>query len=647
MSQTAAPEQHAFKAEVQKLLHIITHSIYTNKEIFLRELISNASDALDKLRFESSRSTAVKDPDLPLEIRLSVDQDKKLLVIEDTGVGMTRDEIVDNLGTIAKSGTEAFLHSMEAAAAEGQAGAEASEKDGGNIIGRFGVGFYAVFMVADKVRVTSRSYREDAEPVVWESDGAGAYNVGSADQDLPRGTRIEAYLKDDAKDFLEKGRLEGVIKKHSNFINFPILLEGEKVNTISALWREPKFQIKPEQYEEFYKFLSYDGKAPLEVIHTAVDAPVQFTALAFVPETSRDVFGMGHRDAYGLDLYVRRVLIQHENKDLLPEYLAFLKGVVDTEDLPLNLSRETLQENVLIRKINTTLTKQVLTHLEKMAKERPEAYETFWRAHHTTFRLGYGDYANREKFAPLLRFNASWHEDAKGLAGLDDYIARAKGEQKEIYYLAGTSREAINLNPHLEIFKAKGVDVLYLYEPMDELVMDTLGQYKDFNLVSAELADMAKLEALPSVAEKKDAPEELDESGKQDFETLLKKMQDILGDRVTEVRASHRLSDSPCCLVSPEGGLSSSMQKIMHIVSKDTSIPQKILEVNREHPLVRNLMRIFKHDAEDELLKNSVEQLYESSLLLEGYLQDPHAMVARINKMLQNSSGWYAEIKKL
>ncbi len=637
---TQATEQHAFKTEVRKLLHIITHSIYTNKEIFLRELISNASDALDKLRFETSRSTALKDADLPLEIRISADKDKKLLVVEDTGVGMTRDEVVDNLGTIAKSGTEDFLRTIEQNKKEGESA------DAGNIIGRFGVGFYSVFMVADKVRVVSRSYREEAAPVLWESDGTGDFSVATPEEKRPRGTRIEIQLKDDAAQYLEKHTLEQVIKKHSNFINFPIMLEGEKVNTIPALWREPKFQIKPEQYEEFYKFMTFDTSAPMETIHVSVDAPVQFTALAFVPTFSRDIFGMG-RDEYGLDLYVRRVLIQRQNKDLLPEYLGFLKGVVDTEDLPLNISRETLQENVLIRKINQTLTKQVLTHLEKMAREDAAAYEKFWNAHCRTFRLGYGDYGNKEKFTPLLRFNSSHFDDAKGLTSLDDYIARAKGEQKEIYYISGASREAVKLNPHLEIFRDKGVEVLFLYEPLEELIMDSLGEYKEYKMVSAELADMAKLEALPSVAEKKDKPEELDEKGEESFEALLRRMKDILGDKVTEVRASHRLSDSPCCLVSPEGGMSSSMQKIMHIVSKDTSIPQKVLEVNKEHALVRNLMRIQQNDPDDELLRSTVEQLYESSLLLEGYLNDPHAMVARINTLLQRSSGWYTEIKNI
>ncbi len=643
MSQTQAREQHSFKAEVQKLLHIITHSIYTNKEIFLRELVSNASDALDKLRFEVSRSTVVADPDLPLEIRITADKDAKKLIIEDTGVGMTRDELIDNIGTIAKSGSEEFLRNFEQAKGEGKNGESA---DAGGIIGRFGVGFYSVFMVADKVVITTRSFQPDAKPVLWESDGLGSFEISEMEESRPRGTRIEVTLREDAAEYLEKDKLERTLKTHSNFIAFPILLEGEKVNTITALWREPKFQIKPEQYEEFYKFLTYDSKAPMETIHMAVDAPVQFTSLCFVPTFSMDIFGLG-RDEYGLDLYVRRVLIQRKNKDLIPEYLGFLKGLVDTEDLPLNLSRETLQENALIRKINQTLTKQVLSHLEKMANEKPEAYDEFWRAHSKTFRLGYGDYANREKFTGLMRFNTSHHEDAKGLTSLADYTARAKPDQKKIYYIAGTSREAINLNPHLEIFRDKGVEVLYLYEPLEELALETLREYKDFTFESAELADMSALESLPSQAEKREKPEDLDEGGKKTFDELLARIKEILGDKVTEVRVSHRLSDSPCCLVSPDGGMSSSMHKVMQMVNKDSSIPPKVMELNSDHPLIRNLMRIFKNDGNDDLLTTSVEQLYESSLLLEGYLADPHAMVKRINSLLQRSSGWYAEIKNI
>ena len=652
MNTDASTEQFEFKAEVQKLLHIITHSIYTNREIFLRELISNSSDALDKLRFETNRGTNIPAPELPLEIAITLDADKKCLVVVDTGIGMTRAELVENIGTIARSGSEAFLQrlaeeSKNANAAAATPAAPAA-KDADGIIGRFGVGFYSVFMIADEVRIYTKSYLPDQQACVWTSNGLGSYDIRPANPDDPiptRGTRVEIQVKDDAKEFLEKSRLQSIIKRHSNFVSFPVLLEGEKINTIVALWREPKFAITKEQYAEFYKFLSLDSDEPLETVHSAVDAPVQFTSLAFIPKHSRDLMGFG-RQEYGLDLYVKRVLIQKQYKDLVPEYLGFLKGVVDSEDLPLNISRETLQENLVIRKMAQTLTKQVLGHLEKLAQNSPKQYEEFWNAHSKTFKLGYTDYANRDKLAPLYRFNSSTNDDAKGLTSFDEYISRCKPEQKEIYYISGPSREAIRLAPHLEIFRKKGLEVLYLYEPMDEIMMDTLRDYKEFTLKSVEHAAMAKLDALPDASEKTETVAPLASEDATAFEGLLAKIKEILGDRVTEVQVSTRLSDSPCCLVSPEGGLTSSMQKILQIVSKDVSIPQKRLEVNRDHALLRNLLRVYKADAADEYLKTAVEQLFESSLLLDGYLSDPHAMVQRITTLLQQSSDWYLEIKK-
>ena len=635
MSQPKNSENFEFKAEVNKLLNIITHSLYTNREIFLRELVSNASDALDKLRFLVSKGEEVADPDLPLEITISLDKDKKLLTVSDTGVGMSHDELVANLGTIAKSGSEEFLSKL------------AEEKnDAANIIGRFGVGFYSVFMVSEEVTVTSRSADKDGQAYVWRSDGMGGYSVEPLEGEFKRGTRIEARLREDAESFLDKDELQGVLKRHSNFISFPILLEGEKVNTIAALWREPKFSITKEQYDEFYKFLTFDHDEPLESLHVAVDAPVQFTSLAFIPKHSHNLFG-ANKDRYGLDLYVRRVLIQKENKDLIPEYLGFLKGVVDTEDLPLNISRESLQENVLVRKISATLTKQVLSHLEKVASGSPEKYLEFWKTHREVFKLGYTDYANREKFAPLLRFNSSTHEDASGLASLDEYVSRLKPDQKEIYYIFGPSREAVKLNPHLEIFTAKGLEVLFLYEPIDEFLMDALGVYKEHPLKAVESVDASSLDPFATVGDKKQA-EELSNEDETALAGLLKKMQAILGEeKVKEVRVSKRLSDSPACLVSPDGSMTSSMQKILQIVSKDASIPQKVMEVNRDHALIRNLLRLHKADPEDEFIKTATEQLYESSLLQDGYLSDPHKLVNRINGILEKSSGWYTEIKKV
>ena len=404
---------HEFRAETRKVLNILTHSLYSNREIFLRELISNASDALDKLRFLQSQTQheAIRDAELPLEIRISSDKVQNCLTITDTGIGMTRDEMIENLGTIAHSGSEAFLKEHTQTAEDG------TTSDASNIIGRFGIGFYSVFMVADKVEVTSLSATGDGPAYRWISDGTGTFTVEEApDQaDIKRGTTIRAFIKESDKEFLEKYRIEGIIRTHSSFIPFPILVDGERVNTTPALWREPKFSIKKEQYDEFYKFLTYDQKDPLDVLHLSVDAPVQFNALLFIPGITKDYFG-AYREHWGLDLYARRVLIQRENKELIPDYLAFLKGVVDTEDLPLNISRETLQENIVLRKISQTISKQILSHLEKMAKDDAEKYNSFWKLHGKVFKLGYSDFVNRDRITPLLRFNSSAMEDADGFA---------------------------------------------------------------------------------------------------------------------------------------------------------------------------------------------------------------------------------------
>ncbi|MYL82853.1 molecular chaperone HtpG [Desulfovibrio aerotolerans] len=636
MSATAG-ETHEFRAEIRKLLDIITHSIYTNREIFLRELVSNASDALDKLRFEQSRGTTVADPDAPLEIRITTDKEAGRITIADTGCGMTRDELIDHLGTIAKSGTEAFMRSV------------ADNKDAAsNLIGRFGVGFYSVFMVADKVAVTSRSFAPDAAAARWISDGSGSFTVEDVEGDVPRGASIEITLKEEAKEYADPERIKAVLRTHSNFISFPILVDGEKTNTIPALWRESKFSVTPEQYKEFYQFLTYDNEEPLATIHVSVDAPVQFTALLFIPKNGLGPMAFREQLHHGLDLYVRRVLISKETKELIPEYLGFVRGVVDTEDLPLNISRETLQENVVLRKIQSVLVKQILDKLKALAKEDPAKYNAFFAAHGQGFKLGYGDYAHREAFAELVRFDSSALEqadgdaDKAGLTSLADYVTRARDGQKSIYHLSGPSRAALDLNPHLEVFRAKGLEVLYLYEPVDEFIMDSIGTYKELTLKSAELADAAELDAFEGTAEAPKAPEmTAEESGSMD--DFLKAIKEILGERVTDVRVSTRLTQSPSCLVSPDDRMTSSMQKIMRLVSKDTSVPKKALEINRDHGLIRNLLAIYRRDAADPFIGKAVEQLYDSALLLDGYLSDPHQMVARINDLLADASALHAK----
>lgn len=624
-----------FKAETKKLLDILVHSLYTSKEIFLRELISNASDALDKLRFESNKGTDIEDKDLPLEIKVAFDDKKNTITITDTGIGMTRDELIANIGTIAKSGSEEFLKQLSE-----------SKEAVNNIIGRFGIGFYSVFMVAKEVVIKTKSYKKDEPAVEWKSDGLGDYEIADIDEKINRGTIIEIYLKEETKEFSEKYRLESIIKQHSNFISFPIYLENEKVNTIAAVWREPKSSIKKEQYDEFYKFLTYDSEEPLETIHTSVDAPIQFNSLLFIPKKSYEYWRF-NRDDYGLDLYVRRVLIQHQNKDLLPEYLSFVKGVVDSEDLPLNISRETLQENVIFSKIASSITSNILSHLIKVAKDSPERYAEFWKEHGKILKLGYTDYANAEKYQQLLRFSSSLSKDEKELVSLEDYVGRMKKDQKEIYYALGSNKEAIDLNPHLEIFKAKGLEVLYLYDPVDEFVVTSIRKHKDFDFKSVDGVDLKELDKLEDV-EKKDEPKQtLSKEDDKQFGKLLLRIKEILGDKVTEVTESKRLKDSPSCLINSDDAMSSTMQKILKMSNQGMVMPaqKRLMEINKNHKLIRNLLSVFKKNSNDQFIVDTAEQLYESALLLEGNLDDPHKLVNRLNKMLTEASELYASSK--
>jgi len=628
----AKTKSYKFKTEVNQLLDILVHSLYTNREIFLRELISNASDALDKLRFEMTSGTEVANKDFPLEISISLDKDNKTIRITDTGIGMTSDEIIKNIGTIAKSGSAEFLNNLTS---------EAKDKDVSNIIGKFGVGFYSVFMVSDNVVITTRSFQPDATSLRWTSSGSGSFKLAELDDDLPRGTTIEVHLKDDAEEFLEKYRIESAIKKHSNFISFPIKVDDEALNTVPALWREPKTNIKKDQYDEFYKYLSYDNQEPMSTIHVSIDAPVQFNSLMFIPKQTFDMFGASKEDI-GLDLYVKNVLIQHKNSDLLPEYLGFIKGMVDSPDIPLNISRETLQENRVVMKISQTLVKQALSYLEKKAKNEADAYNEFWKAHGKIFKLGYSDYANQEKWVDLLRFDSSVLEEEGALTSLAEYVERVKDDQKEIYFITGASRDALLSDPHLEIFKRKGIEVLYLYDPVDEFAVSGIGKYKtDYTLTAVEQADLEKLDKVDDTQKEETETEALSEGEEKVFKKLLDKVKDILGDRVTDVRESKRLKDSASCLVSPDGEMTSHMQKIMQIMNKDSSVPKKVFELNKDHQLVRNLLKIYKQDPKDAFIGETIEQLYESALLLEGYLTDPHKLVNRIQDILLKSSEWH------
>ena len=652
---------YKFKAETHKVLNILTHSLYTNREIFLRELLSNASDALDKLRFKQNKGESILAPELPLEIKISTDKESNILTVQDTGIGMTKQEMQDNLGIIAKSGSEKFLKDIgdtscdsgkqkidpyaEEESVEKQEGAGA---DASQIIGRFGIGFYSVFMVADKVEVYSvpaiESMKEESEAKahVWTSHGSDTFTITPLEEvaGLVRGTMIKIYLKDDAKEFIEEYRLENIIRRHSNFLPFSILLNDKVINTISALWREPKFNIKKEQYDEFYKFLTYDTENPFDVIHLSVDAPVQFNALLFIPEKSEDYF-LEQKDQWGLDLYVRRVLIEKNRQELLPNYFAFVKGVVDTEDLPLNISRETLQENIVLKKISQTIVRQLMSHFEKMAAQDKEKYNTFWNKHGKYFKFAFNDFVYRDRVAKLMRFVSSGSEE---LLSLEEYVSRMKAGQKDIWYVSASSKEAAKLNPHMERFTRKGLEVLYLLEPVEEIALESLQKFNEYTFKNIETADARALDDFADVEKAESDLPKLSDLEKTEFEQMLERMKEVLGDKVKDVKSTDRLSGSPACMASQDG-VSSTMEKLMRSFQKDDSIPQKVLEINPDHALIRSLLTIYKDDSRSGLFEEMVWGIFDNTVLLDGYMNDPFLMAQRSLKLMEKAGQWYADLR--
>lgn len=627
-------ETHQFQAEVRQLLDIVINALYSDREIFVRELVSNASDALEKLRLKQLTDSNIYQPDKPLEITVTTDKENKTITIADTGIGMTEADLVENLGTIAHSGTKKFMEALKQ-----------KQEGGADLIGQFGVGFYSSFMVADRVEVFTHSYEPEAASLRWSSDGREGYSIETLAEPLDRGTRIVIRLKDEYEEFSQEYRVKELLRRYSNFVGFPLNFNGEHVNTVQAIWSKSKSDVKPEEYDEFYQFIAHTDEKPLSYMHFSADAPIALNALLFIPRRNPEMFGFGRVDA-NVALYCKRVLIDAKPEGLLPEWLRFLNGVVDSEDLPLNISRETLQENIVLRKISQTISKQILSHLEKMAKDDAEKYNSFWKLHGKVFKLGYSDFVNRDRITPLLRFNSSAMEDADGLTSLDDYISRARESQKEIWYVAAPSREAAKVNPHSEVFRRKGLEVLYLYEPVDEFALETLAKYKDYTFKAVEHADSAVLDAFADTDEQpKAAP--LSNEDMNEFDKLLETIRKVLGDQIKDARVSHRLADSPACLVSPDDGVTSSMERLMRVMQKDDSIPQKIFEINRDHPLLRTMLKLSKADPDDPQLAEMIQSLFDSTLLLDGYIKDPHALASRATKLLEQASAWYADVKKL
>jgi TNF receptor-associated protein 1 len=617
MSEMSQSETHTFQAETRQLLDIVIHSLYTDKEIFIRELVSNASDALEKLRHYELKGEKLFDDTLPLEINITTDDTAGTLTIQDYGIGMTRGELNENLGTIAKSGSKAFVEALNEAKEAGS--------DPASLIGQFGVGFYSAFMAASEVRVYTHSYLEDAENLVWISDGSGSYSIEATEDSQRRGAKIVVKLQDDQKEFATKSKVEEILKRYSSFVQFPINLNGERVNTIEALWLRSKNEITSEEYTEFYKFQANAFDDPRHTLHFSADAPLAINALLFSPRENIERFGFGRMDP-GVALYCKKVLIDPKPDGLLPEWLRFLRGVVDSADLPLNISRESMQDSALVQKLSKILTNRFLKHLDQEAGKNPEAYTEFYEQFGNYLKEGItSDPDYKEKLAKLLRYESSLTESGK-TTSLGDYVSRMPEDQKEIYFLFAPSRASIEAGPYLEAFKSRSLEVLFLFDPIDEFVMSHLMEFEGKKLLAADssdvdLADEAALE------EPKLSPEEQTE--------LANWLKETLGDKVTDVTPSKRLVDSPAVALNADKMMTPSMRRILKAMQQDPGGTSPVrLEVNPAHPLIAQLNAL--RTSGSDLAPLVAQQILDNSLVAAGFLEDPRTMVNRIYDLLQH-----------
>jgi molecular chaperone HtpG len=606
---TATEEHtHTFQAEVRQLLDIVIHSLYTDKEIFVRELVSNASDALEKMRLKQLTEKDIHEAERELGIEISTDEEAKTLTISDAGIGMTKEELVENLGTIAHSGTKAFLEKMK----EGG--------DNADVIGQFGVGFYSAFMAADKVEVATHSWENGTGGHTWSSDGATGYSIDE-NADAKRGCSIVVHLKEGMEEFATEVRIKQILEKYSNFVSFPIKLNGEHINKVEALWLKNKKDITEEQYQEFYKFAAHAFDDPRYTMHFSADAPLAINALLFTPTENTEQFGMGQMEP-GVALYCRKVLIDAKPDKLLPEWLRFLKGVIDSEDLPLNISRESMQDSALVQKLNGLITKRYLKFLEKEAKNEPEKYEDFYKKFSRFLKEGVAtSYEHQAQLAGLLRFESSLEEAGK-LTNFAQYIDRAKDEQEEIYYLVGMSRDAIEAGPYLEAFKARGLEVCFFTEPVDQYVMEALPEFNGKKLVSA---DRAEIDLDEVAAEGK-------ELSKKDSKKLIAFLEEELSGRVDKVEISGRLVDSPVAALTPKEAPNAQMRAMMQSMGQDMPASKATLEINPRHEVMHGLHKLIESDKDTASLV--AQQLTDNALLAAGLLDNTHQMAARMNELI-------------
>ena len=629
MTVDARKETRGFQTEAKQLLHLMIHSLYSNKEIFLRELVSNASDAADKLRFEAVSNGDLYEGDAELKIRVSFDKEAKTLTISDNGIGMSRDEVIENLGTIAKSGTSQFMQNLSG-----------DQKKDAQLIGQFGVGFYSAFIVADRVVVTTRRAGAAASDAVrWECSGDADFTVESVEK-ADRGMCVELHLKDDALEFADHWRLRSVIKKYSDHIAIPVVMkkeapvgddtvsaepEDEVINTATALWTRSRSEVTDEEYKEFYKHVSHDFTDPLSWSHNRVEGNLDYTSMLFIP--ARAPYDLYNRDASrGLKLYVQRTFIMDDAEQFLPLYLRFIKGVVDSNDLSLNVSREILQKDPNIDAMRSALTKRVLDMLTKLAKNEPENYSTFWKEFGQVMKEGPAeDFSNREKIAKLLRFASTHTDTTEQNQSLDEYVARMKDGQEKIYYIAAENFNTAKSSPHLEVFRKKGIEVLLLTDRVDEWLMSHLAEFdgKSLQDVGKGELDLGKLDS----EEDKEAQEKVAEA----LKPLLDRAKAALVNEVSEVRITHRLTDSPACVVVGDHDMGAQMRRILESAGQKVPDSKPIFELNPEHPLVKKL----EQETSDERFGDLAHILFDQANLAEGaQLQDPAAYVQRLNKLL-------------
>ncbi|MCE2473649.1 MAG: molecular chaperone HtpG [Anaerolineae bacterium] len=619
-------EQHIFQAETQQLLNILIHSLYTEKEIFLRELISNASDALNRLQFEMLTNDAVQDAQAELEIHIEVDEEANTLTISDSGIGMNREEIVAGLGTIAKSGAKAFIEAMQD-----------KPESAADIIGQFGVGFYSAFMVAKQVDVVSRSYRPEDEAVKWAATGGASYTLEAAEKDA-RGTAVVLHLKDDENEFTREFRIKDIIRRHSDYVAFPIRVgdDEEPTNKQQAIWRRSPSEVEAEEYDSFYKMLTMDFAGASHHIHMRADVPMQFYALLYLPGSAEQNM-FSPRNEPGLKLYARKVLIEEYNRELLPEYLSFVQGVVDSEDLPLSVSRESIQATRVMASLKKTVTRRVLSELKRMAKNDRDKYLSVFQEFGAFLKQGLViESEDRSDLEPLLYFQTTHDDDPSKFYSLDEVVERMPENQDDIYYIIADDYGSGARSPHLDAFRQRGIEVLYFTHPVDAMLPMGLTDFKGHKLVSVDSAEL-DLDEVGQVDEEAATPEAPLET--DSFAALQERVKARLGERVSDVRESRTLVGSPARLVSEDDSGSRYMYRINRLLDKDYQLPVKALELNPRHPLMHNLSGLISKNGDAGLIDAVVEQVFETALLQDGIHPDPSSMAARLTLLMQAATG--------